>query len=50
MKKTFPDFLIVMSDQHSPNALGTISRSAVKTTSLDKIAAKSITFTNAFIS
>jgi choline-sulfatase len=43
-----PNFLIIMSDQHAPDALGGLGHPAVKTPVLDSLMARGITFTSAY--
>ena len=45
-----PNFLILMSDNHSWNHLGCYGDQVVKTPNIDKVAEKGIRFTNAFCS
>ncbi len=49
-KNKKPNFLILMSDNHSWNHLGCYGDSVVKTPNIDKIAAKGVRFNNAFCS
>lgn len=49
-KEKAPNFLILMSDNHSWNHLGCYGDPVVKTPNIDKIAERGIRFTNAFCS
>jgi len=43
-----PNFLIIMSDQHAPQTLGAMGHPAVKTPTLDRLAAAGVLFRNAY--
>lgn len=45
-----PNFLIIMSDQHAPDAMGGTGHPAVKTPSLDQLMSAGITFRDAYCS
>lgn len=49
-EKKQPNFLILMSDNHSWNHLGCYGDPVVKTPNIDKVASQGIRFTNAFCS
>jgi arylsulfatase A-like enzyme len=43
-----PNFLLLLTDDQSFNAVNALSNSAVKTPNMDRLVAKGVTFTNAF--
>ncbi|MDP6119037.1 MAG: sulfatase-like hydrolase/transferase, partial [Planctomycetota bacterium] len=43
-----PNFLVIMSDQHSPDAIGASGHPAVKTPALDSLENRGVTFTSAY--
>ena len=45
---TGPNFVIVMSDQHSPRVLGCAGNAIVRTPHLDALAARGVHFPNAY--
>ena len=42
------NFLVIMSDQHSPEAIGALGHPVVKTPALDALAAAGVSFTSAY--
>lgn len=43
-----PNLLVIMSDQHAPDAIGGLGHPVVRTPSLDRLMSRGVTFTNAY--